>query len=64
MIALQTVANDGIAGAWRGLRSKSTGYPKAVLAATIQSAMFYCFAWHYAKESKVPAAKSIPVRII
>jgi anaerobic selenocysteine-containing dehydrogenase len=63
-ITLQTVSNDGIDRRLEGLRIKAYEIPEGCIAGYYPECNVLLPLWHYAKESKVPAAKSIPVRIV
>jgi anaerobic selenocysteine-containing dehydrogenase len=64
IITLQTVANDGIDRRLEGLQVKAYEIPEGCIGGYYPECNVLLPLWHYAKESKVPAAKSIPVRII
>jgi anaerobic selenocysteine-containing dehydrogenase len=62
-IRLSTVASDGIVRALGGLKVKTYPIPEGCIASYYPECNVLVPVWHYGKESKVPAAKSVPVRI-
>jgi molybdopterin-dependent oxidoreductase alpha subunit len=63
-ITLQTLSNDGIDRRLGGLKIKAYDIPEGCIGGYYPECNVLLPLGHYAKESKVPAAKSIPVRII
>jgi anaerobic selenocysteine-containing dehydrogenase len=63
-IGLQTIADDGIDRRLEGLTVKAYDIPEGCIGGYYPECNVLLPLWHYAKESKVPAAKSIPVRIV
>lgn len=63
-ITLCTVANDGILREVAGLAAMPYDVPRGCLGGYYPECNPLLPLWHYAKESKVPAAKSIPVRVV
>ena len=64
MVGLQTVASDGVDRTMQGFRVTPYNIPEGCLGAYYPETNVLLPVWHYALESKVPAAKSIPVRIL
>jgi anaerobic selenocysteine-containing dehydrogenase len=63
-VTLQTVADDGIDRRLEGLEIKAYEIPEGCIGGYYPECNILLPLWHYAKESKVPGAKSIPVRIL
>ncbi|MGA7776826.1 MAG: FdhF/YdeP family oxidoreductase [Paraburkholderia sp.] len=63
-ITLETIADDGIERRLGGLKVKPYEIPKGCIGGYYPECNVLLPLWHYAKESKVPGAKSIPVRIV
>jgi len=63
-ITLQTIADDGIDRRLEGLEIKTYEIPEGCIGGYFPECNILLPLSHYAKESKVPGAKSIPVRII
>jgi formate dehydrogenase major subunit len=63
-ITLETVADDGVERRVGGLKIKSFDLPAGCVGGYYPECNPLLPLWHYAKQSKVPAAKSIPVRIL
>ncbi len=63
-ITLQTVADDGIDRRLSGLKIKAYAIPEGCIGGYYPECNVLLPLWHYAEESKVPGAKSIPVRIV
>ena len=63
-IALQTIADDGVERRVDGLTIVPFDIPQGCIAGYFPECNPLLPLWHYAKESKVPGAKSIPVRIV
>lgn len=63
-VTLQTVTDDGIDRRLPGLKIMSYDIPPGCIGGYYPECNVLLPLWHYAKESKVPAAKSIPVRIL
>jgi molybdopterin-dependent oxidoreductase alpha subunit len=64
LIGLSTQANDGIAREKHGLKVFAYDIPQGCLGAYYPECNVLIPLSHYAKESKVPAGKSVPVRIM
>ncbi|AJZ61211.1 molybdopterin oxidoreductase family protein [Paraburkholderia fungorum] len=62
-ITLQTIADDGVDRRVEGLRVVPYDIPLGCVAGYFPECNPLLPLWHHAKESKVPGAKSIPVRI-
>jgi molybdopterin-dependent oxidoreductase alpha subunit len=62
-VTLATEANDGIRREMAGFRVTPYNIPVGCLATYYPEANALVPVWHYAKGSKTPAAKSIPVRV-
>ncbi|WP_250501085.1 FdhF/YdeP family oxidoreductase [Caballeronia sp. GAWG1-5s-s] len=63
-ITLQTIADDGIDRRLSGLKIKAYAIPEGCIGGYYPECNVLLPLWHYAEESKVPGAKSIPVRIV
>ncbi len=63
-VTLQTIADDGIDRRLEGLEIKAYEIPEGCIGGYFPECNVLLPLWHYAKESKVPGAKSIPVRIV
>ncbi len=63
-VTLQTIADDGIERRLEGLKIKAYEIPEGCIGGYYPECNVLLPLWHYAKESKVPGAKSIPVRIV
>jgi molybdopterin-dependent oxidoreductase alpha subunit len=63
-ITLQTIAEDGFERRVAGLRIEPYDIPAGCIAGYYPECNPLLPLWHYAKESKVPGAKSIPVHIV
>ena len=63
-IGLQTIADDGFDRRVNGLSVKAYDIPRGCIAGYYPECNPLLPLWHYAEESKVPGAKSIPVRIV
>jgi molybdopterin-dependent oxidoreductase alpha subunit len=63
-IGLETVAGDGIERRVQGLRATSYDIPRGCIAAYYPECNPLIPLWHHAEDSKVPAAKSVPVRLL
>jgi len=63
-ITLQTIAEDGIDRRLPGLKVKAYEIPEGCIGGYYPECNVLLPLWHYAEESKVPGAKSIPVRIV
>lgn len=63
-VTLQTIADDGIDRRLQGLEIKAYDIPEGCIGGYYPECNVLLPLWHYAKESKVPGAKSIPVRIV
>jgi anaerobic selenocysteine-containing dehydrogenase len=64
MIGLETIANDGVDRRVSGLTVMAYDIPRGCIAGYYPECNPLLPLWHCAEESKVPAAKSIPVRIV
>ncbi len=62
-VKLSTAADDGVVRELGGLQAMSYGIPEKCVGGYYPECNVLLPLWHYAKESKVPAGKSIPVRI-
>lgn len=63
-VTLQTIADDGIDRRLDGLEIKAYEIPEGCIGGYYPECNVLLPLWHYAKESMVPGAKSIPVRIV
>lgn len=63
-VTLQTIADDGVERSVAGLKLVPYDIPRGCAAAYYPECNPLLPLWHHAKESKVPGAKSIPVRIV
>ena len=63
-IGLQTIADDGFDRRVSGIPVKAYDNPRGCIAGYYPECNPLLPLWHYAEESKVPGAKSIPVRIV
>jgi formate dehydrogenase major subunit len=63
-VSLQTVADDGVERRVDGLKVVAFDLPVGCAAGYYPECNPLLPLWHHAKESHVPAAKSIPVRIV
>jgi anaerobic selenocysteine-containing dehydrogenase len=63
-ITLRTIADDGFERRVTGLRIQPYDIPQGCIAGYYPECNPLLPLWHYAKESKVPGAKSIPVLIV
>uniref|UniRef100_E1TDF2 Oxidoreductase alpha (Molybdopterin) subunit n=1 Tax=Burkholderia sp. (strain CCGE1003) TaxID=640512 RepID=E1TDF2_BURSG len=63
-ISLQTIADDGFDRRVSGLTVKEYDIPAGCIGGYYPECNPLLPLWHYAEESKVPGAKSIPVRIV
>ncbi|WP_322102664.1 FdhF/YdeP family oxidoreductase [Paraburkholderia sp. J41] len=63
-VTLRTIADDGVLREVSGLAAKPYDIPRGCAAGYYPELNPLLPLWHYAKESKVPAAKSIPVRVV
>jgi len=64
MVRLITVADDGVERSLGGLQAVKFDIPRYSVAAYYPECNGLIPLWHHAEGSKVPAAKSIPVRIV
>lgn len=64
IVTLETIAKDGIIRRVEGFSLKAYDIPKGCIGGYYPECNPLLPLWHCAKESKVPAAKSIPVRMI
>ncbi len=64
LITLQTVTNDGIDRRLEDLQVKTYEILEGCFGGYYPECNVLLPLWHYAKENKVPAAKSIPVRML
>lgn len=62
-VSLETIADDGVERRVDGLRVVPYNIPRGCIGGYYPECNPLLPLWHYAKESKVPGAKSIPVRI-
>ena len=63
MVAAETVTDDGITRRVEGLSVRRYGLPAGSVGGYYPELNALIPLWHHAKESKVPAAKSIPIRV-
>ncbi|GGD70884.1 FdhF/YdeP family oxidoreductase [Caballeronia grimmiae] len=63
-VTVQTIADDGFERRVAGLRIQPYDIPVGCIAGYYPECNPLLPLWHYAKESKVPAAKSIPVHVV
>jgi hypothetical protein len=63
MVALTTAVDDGIERRVEGLRVVAYDIPEGCIASYYPECNPLLPLWHHAEKSKVPAAKSIPVRV-
>ena len=57
-------AGDGVERSVRGMRATAYDVPKGACAGYFPECNPLLPLWHHAEGSKVPAAKSIPVRVV
>lgn len=62
-VRLSTAVNDGISRSVDGLQVIDYDLPQGTLAAYYPECNDLIPLWHFARESKTPAAKSVPVRV-
>jgi molybdopterin-dependent oxidoreductase alpha subunit len=62
-IVVQTISDDGVERRIEGMKLVAYDIPKGCIAGYYPECNPLLPLWHHAKESKVPGAKSIPVRI-
>ena len=62
-VALETAVDDGVSAELGGLEVCPTTSPRSASPAYYPECNVLIPLWHYAEGSKVPAAKSVPVRI-
>lgn len=63
-VALETVADDGISRRVEGLQALAYDVPEGSCWAYYPECNPLIPLWHHAEESKTPAAKSVPVRVV
>jgi anaerobic selenocysteine-containing dehydrogenase len=63
MVGLTTAVDDGVGRKVEGLRVVAYDIPEGCIASYYPECNPLIPLWHYAEKSKVPAAKSIPVRV-
>ena len=63
MVVVTTATDDGIKRELKGLRIVTYDIPEGCVATYYPEANLLIPLWHHAERSKVPAAKSIPVRV-
>jgi hypothetical protein len=63
LIKLSTAVDDGVDRELGGLQVMSYDIPENCIAGYYPECNVLIPLWYYVKESKVPAAKSIPVRV-
>ena len=63
-VTLETVANDGVARSVAGLKVVRYDVPVGCLGAYYPECNPLIPIWHHAEGSGVPAAKSVPVRVV
>jgi molybdopterin-dependent oxidoreductase alpha subunit len=64
LVTLSTEANDGVQRSLNGLQAVAYDIPRKSLAGYYPECNGLIPLWHFAEGSKVPAAKSVPVRIV
>jgi molybdopterin-dependent oxidoreductase alpha subunit len=64
IVGLATATDDGISRTLGGLRAVRYNIPPGSCGGYYPECNVLIPLWHYAEESKVPAAKSVPVRVI
>jgi hypothetical protein len=64
LVTLSTEANDGVQRCLNGLQAVTYDIPRKSLAGYYPECNGLIPLWHFAEGSKVPAAKSVPVRIV
>jgi molybdopterin-dependent oxidoreductase alpha subunit len=64
LVTLLTEANDGVQRSLNGLQAVTYDIPRKSLAGYYPECNGLIPLWHFAEGSKVPAAKSVPVRIV
>jgi molybdopterin-dependent oxidoreductase alpha subunit len=62
-VTIATASNDGITRKMSGLQIVMYNIPEGCVATYYPEANVLIPLWHYAERSKVPAAKSVPVRV-
>ena len=62
-VALETAVDDGVARRLGGLEVVSYDIPESCIAGYYPECNVLIPLWHHAEGSKVPASKSVPVRI-
>lgn len=63
-VALETIAADGVRRRVSGFTAKAYEVPQGCIGGYYPECNPLIPLWHHARESKVPAAKSIPVRMV
>ncbi len=63
MVVIPTVADDGIRRELKGLQVVTYNIPEGCVGTYYPEANVLIPLWHHAERSKVPAAKSVPVRV-
>ena len=64
LVRLTTALDDGFDRRIDGLQVMEYDIPEQCIAGYYPECNVLIPVWHYAKQSKVPAAKSVPVRIL
>jgi molybdopterin-dependent oxidoreductase alpha subunit len=64
VVGLETIAGDGVRRAMAGFRVTVYDIPEGCVGTYYPEANALIPLWHHAERSKVPAAKSIPVRVV
>jgi anaerobic selenocysteine-containing dehydrogenase len=63
LVTLSTEANDGVERSLSGLQAVAYDIPRKSLGGYYPECNGLIPLWHFAEGSKVPAAKSVPVRV-
>ena len=63
MVVVTTATDDGISRELKGLQIVIYDIPEGCVATYYPEANLLIPLWHHAERSKVPAAKSVPVRV-
>lgn len=62
-MAFATASDDGVSRQLKGLRVVTYDIPEGCVGTYYPEANVLIPLWHHAERSKVPAAKSVPVRV-
>jgi anaerobic selenocysteine-containing dehydrogenase len=63
-VTLATVSDDGVDRKLGGLKVATYDIPEGCIGTYYPEANILIPLWHHAERSKVPAAKSVPVRVV